>query len=108
MCDDAVHLLPDVDLLLLIFLVHQNLAIRRGKAYRFLLAACVNDGKPNRRGPHHAAIDLRQNFRDIASIDNLNDLRQVSAADFKRSVGSHNSFYDFFGGTAQEFKRSRC
>ena len=46
------------------------------------------------------AIKTRQE-----SIDNLNDMRQVSAAAFKRSVGSHNSFYDFLGGPPKRRRR---
>jgi hypothetical protein len=70
----------------------------------------VEEGVEAKQPKEAAFFKLVERFRAAAdpkeverlgeelSIDNLNDMRQVSAAAFKRSVGSHNSFYDFLGG----------
>ena len=55
-CDDAVHLLPHVDLPFVILLVDQNRVIRCSETYSFRYAVFMKDDKPDGADPHHASI----------------------------------------------------
>ena len=64
--DDAVHLLPHVDLPFVILLVDQNRVIRRRETDLFRFAVFMNDDKADGSDPHHASIRLRDNAGHFA------------------------------------------
>ena len=75
-CDDAVHLLPHVDLPFVILLVDQNRVIRRSETHLFRFAVFMKYNKTDVRDPHHASIRLRDDaghfakpFHDAARLN---------------------------------------
>jgi len=66
MRDDAVHLLPHVDLPFVIIAVDLNPVIRRSETYVFRFAVFMNHDKTDGRDPHHASILPRDDLGHFA------------------------------------------